>query len=145
MTTTIGPMLENCCGCCGDDGCKNTWAINIQSTNPECLRVDTSECWVVKLEPVCPPEVIAWENVTVDVIECEEDEDCNFKYKVNANSPDEKVKVCRTDTTPWYLSDKVEWDSWIVVEPVGCDSETNAKLRVSINPNWKPKIRRQST
>lgn len=139
MTSTIGPLLENCCGC-KDDGCNNKCSINIESTNPDCLRVDTSECWVVKLEPVCPPEVIAWENVTVDVIDCEEGEDCNFKYKVNANSPDEKVKVCRTDTTPWYLSDKVEWDNWIVVEPVGCDSETNAKLRVSINPNWKPKI-----
>ena len=133
MTTTIGPMLENCCGCCGDDGCKNTWAINIQSTNPECLRVDTSECWVVKLEPVCPPEVIAWENVTVDVIDCEEGADCSKKYKVNANCKDEKVKACDGDTTPGYLDEKLEAGHWIKITKDWCAEETNASLRISVD------------
>lgn len=129
---TVGPLLENCCGC-KDDGCNNKCSINIESTNPDCLRVDTSECWVVKLEPVCPPEVIAWDNVTVDVIDCEEGEDCNFKYKVNANCGDTKVKACPDDTTPWTLVEKLEEWKWITITTNWCDGDTNSSLIISVN------------
>lgn len=134
MTTTANWLLENCCNpCCGDGGCKNKWTINIQSTNPECLRVDTSECWVVKLEPVCPPVVEAWENVTVEATECEEWASCSKKYKVSANCKDELVKACPKDTKPWTLIEKLEAWQGIIISANWCDSETDASLRISVD------------
>lgn len=124
---------ECCNPCCGDGGCKSKWAINIMSTNPDCLRVDTSECWVVKLEPTCPPEVIAWDNVTVETIDCEEWESCSKKYKVSANCEDEKVKACEGDTTPWTLYDKLEAWHWITITKNWCDWSTNSSLRISVD------------
>lgn len=103
-----------CGGCCWNK-CKDNCWINIQSTN-ECLEVDTSECWVIKLTPACPPIVVAWENVTVDTAVC----DCSVLYIVNAKCEDEKVKACSWDT-PWYLDQKlVAWNR-IHIEPVWCD------------------------
>ena len=134
MTTSANPYLENCCSpCCGDNGCNNKWAINIMSTNPDCLGVDTSECWVVKLEPVCPPVVVWWDNVTVDVQECEEDENCSLKYVVNADCEDEKVKACDGDETPWYLDEKLEAWHGITITSVGCDWSWDASLRISVD------------
>ena len=129
---TVGPLLENCCGC-KDDGCNNKCSINIESTNPDCLRVDTSECWVVKLEPVCPPEVIAWSNVTVETIGCEEWASCSKKYKVSANCKDEKVKACPGDSTPWTLVEKLEEWKWITITTNWCDGDTNSSLIISVN------------
>lgn len=104
-----------CGGCCWTKCNDNHW-INIQSTN-ECLQVDTSECWVVKLTAACPPIVAAWENVTVDTLLC----DCTTVYVVNAECEDEKVKACSWDTSPWYLDNKiVAWDR-IHIETVWCD------------------------
>ena len=112
------------------------WAINIESVNPDCLRVDTSECWVVKLIPTCPPEVEAGSNVTVDTIYCEEWETCNVKkYIVNANCPDEKVKACKNDTTPWTLTEKLAAWHAITITPIGCEEETNSKLRIDVDEN----------
>lgn len=75
--------------------------MNVMSTNPDCLRVDTSECGVIKLEPVCPPVVVAGDDsINVVTEPCEEDENCSTKYIVTANCPDEKVKACEGDTTP---------------------------------------------
>lgn len=129
---TIGPLLENCCNpCCGDGGCNNKWTMNIVSANPDCLRVDTSECWTVKLEPVCPPVVVAWDNITVDVENCEEDESCSLKYIVNADCKDEKVKACDWDTTPGTLMDKLVAWTGISIDPVWCDWSTNSKLVIS--------------
>ena len=134
MTTTANPLLENCCGCCGDGGCKNTWAINIQSTNPECLRVDTSECWVVKLEPVCPPVVVAWDKtITVEVEDCEEGESCSKKYKVKANIEDEKVKACPNDTKAWTLIEKLEAWHAVTITANWCDWDTNSTLVIDVD------------
>ena len=143
MTTTANVMLENCCDPCPScwSGCKNDCPVNIQSTNPDCLRVDTSECWVIKLEPVCPPVVEAWENVTVDVEDCE-DEKCSKKYIVNAVCEDEKVKTCDNDASAWYLEDKIKArdGSWIVVNAIWCDSpDTDAYLELSIDSDKLPK------
>lgn len=124
---------ECCNPCCGDGGCKSKWTINIQSTNPDCLRVDTSECGVVKLEPTCPSKVIAWDNVTVETIECEEWESCSVKYKVSASCEDEKVKACDWDTTPWYLDEKIEAWHWITITKNWCDWDTNSSLRISVD------------
>ena len=154
MVTTANPLLENCCNSCSncpDDWeitevqlldadecqcwgccwgcCKDNHWINIQSTN-ECLEVDTSECWVVKLTAICPPVVVAWTNVTVDVEPCDDDEHCSTKYIVNSECIDEKVKACSWDTTPWYLNQKlVAWDR-IHIESVWCDWN-NAHLVIS--------------
>jgi len=135
MTTTANWLLENCCSpCCGwDGGCNNKWTINIESTKPECLRVDTSECWVVKLEPVCPPEVIAWENIIVDTVICEDDESCSKKYIVNANCKDEKVKACPKDTKPWTLIEKLEAWHAITITANWCDWDTDAALRIDVD------------
>lgn len=136
MTTTANPLLENCCGCCGDGGCKNTWTINIQSTNPECLRVDTSECWVVKLEPVCPPVVVAWDKtITVEVEDCEEGESCSKKYKVKANIEDEKVKACPNDTKAWTLIEKLEAWHAVTITANWCDWDTNSTLVIDVDEN----------
>jgi len=140
MTTTANPLLENCCNpCCQDSGCKSKWTINIQSTNPECLRVDTSECWVVKLEPTCPKVtyVWAWSNVTIKEVtppdECFMDwgECCEGWWEVTAL--DEKVKACKGDTTPWYLNQKIEAWHWINISLNWCDWDTNSSLIVSVD------------
>lgn len=136
MTTTANAMLENCCNpCCGwGDWCKNKWTINIESTNPHCLRVDTSECWVVKLEPVCPPVVEAWDDtIIVESVDCEEGADCSKKYKVKARCKDEKVKACDGDSTPGTLIDKLEEWSWITITPNWCSGGTNSTLVISVN------------
>lgn len=149
MTSTIGPLLENCCDPCPScwDGCKNTCSINIESTNPECLKVDTSECWVIKLEPKCPKVtyVEGWKNITIEEVippdECYADwGDCDIKGGWKINSTDEKVKACSWDTTPGYLSEKLEEWTWIIIEPEWCDGGNNAKIRISINPEVLPDI-----
>lgn len=161
MTTTANPLLENCCapcnnncpddweiteahtlpandcggGCCGQ--CSDKWGCNIVSTN-ECLDVDTTECGVVKLTAICPPIVVAWENVTVDVEDCDL-ENCSKKYIVNAECEDEKVKACSWDTTPGYLNQKIIWDGkFIDVDSVGCDWHSNSKIKISFNEDMLP-------
>lgn len=149
MTSTIGPLLENCCDPCPScwDECKNTCSINIESTNPECLKVDTSECWVIKLEPKCPKVtyVKAWENVTIEEVTPPDDcymdwGDCDIKGWWEVNASDEKVKACSWDTTPGYLSEKLEEGDGIIIEPQWCDGGENASLRISIDPDILPDI-----
>lgn len=148
MTSTIGPMLENCCNpcpCWGDD-CVETNKINLQSTN-DCLTIDTSECGVIKLTAECPkPTYIkAWDNVevkeTTPPSDCYMDWwDCWIEGWWEINALDEKVKACSGDTTPWYLSEKLEeWD-WIIIEPQWCGGWENASLKISIDPNALPEI-----
>ena len=110
------------CGCW--KGCKDNCWINIQSSNPDCLAVTTEECWVVTLHPTCPPIVVAWENVTVEVEECDGTESlapCSRKFIVNANCEDTKVKACEWDAHPWTLEDKLEAWSWIHINYSWCD------------------------
>lgn len=146
MTTTANAMLENCCSPCNDCGwgCKNDCPVNIQSTNPDCLRVDTSECWVVKLEPTCPKTtyVGAWDNVVIEEVTPPDDcymnwWDCWIKGWWKVNATDEKVKVCEDDTTPGYLDAKLEAWTWITLTPIGCDYN-NAVMRISINEEELP-------
>lgn len=141
MATTANALLENCCDPCPcDTGCKNTCPVNIQSTNPDCLRVDTSECWVVKLEPKCPRPtfVTAWDNVTVKDVTPPDDcfmdwGDCDIKGWREISATDEKVKACPSDTTPWTLTEKlVAWTN-ITITPIGCDWDTNSKLKISVS------------
>lgn len=142
---TVGPLLENCCNSCCDEGCKNTNPVNIQSTNPECLRVDTSECWVIKLEPTCPKPtyVKAWDNVTIREVTPPDDcyidwGECWIKGWWEVNATDEKVKACDWDTTPGYLDQKlIEWDG-IIITAIGCDWHTNSKLEISIDDDYFP-------
>ena len=142
MTTTANAMLENCCDPCPScwDGCKNTCPVNIQSTNPDCLKVDTSECWVVKLEPTCPKPtyVKAWDNVTIKEVTPPDDcymgwGDCWIKGWREVSSTDEKVKACPNDTTPWALSEKLQAWTNITITPIGCDWSTNSKLKISVS------------
>lgn len=148
MTTTANAMLENCCSPCNDcgGGCKNDCPVNIQSTNPDCLRVDTSECWVIKLEPACPRPtyVKGWLNVTISEVtppsDCYMDwGDCWILGWREINATDEKVKACSGDTTPGYLDEKLEEWTWIIITPVGCD-DSDSKIRISINPTILPKV-----
>lgn len=139
MTSTIWPLLENCCGC-QDDGCNNKWAINIVSTNPDCLRVDTSECWVVKLEPTCPKPtyVKAWDGVTIKQVVPPSDcyaswADCWIDGWREISSTDEMVKACENDTTPGTLLDKLEAWKWIDITKNWCDEHTNSKLVISVD------------
>lgn len=141
MATTANAFLENCCDPCPcDTGCKNDCPVNIQSTNPECLRVDTSECWVIKLEPKCPKVtyVEAWENVTVDEVTPPDDcymdwGDCDIKGWRKINSTDEKVKACPNDTTAGTLTEKLQAWTNITITPIGCDGNTNSKLKISVS------------
>ena len=123
-----------CWGCCSSKCNDNCW-INIQSTN-ECLTVDTSECGVVKLTSHCPPIVTAWDNVTVEVEECWQ-ENCSLNYIVSAECEDEKVKACSWDTTPGYLYNKLQEWPWILIDPVGCDW-SNSKVKISIDEDILP-------
>lgn len=149
MTTTANAMLENCCDPCPScwGGCKNDCPVNIQSTNPDCLRVDTSECWVVKLEPKCPKPtyVTAWDNVTIKEVTPPDDcyidwGDCWIKGWWEVSATDEKVKACSWDTTPGYLDEKLIEGEWITISHVGCDWNTNSKLKISVDddafPEW---------
>lgn len=169
MTTSANPLLENCCNpctSCPDDGpiidveildpsdcntnccwnsCSDNKWINIQSTN-DCLIVDTSECGVVKLTAECPRPtyVKAWQNVTVRDVTPPDDcyidwWDCWVKWWWEINATDEKVKACSWDTTPGYLNQKLEGSRWINVEEVGCDWNTNSKLRLTFNDELLPK------
>lgn len=142
MTTTANAMLENCCDPCPScwDGCKNNCPVNIQSTNPDCLRVDTSECWVVKLEPKCPKPtyVTAWDNVTIKEVTPPDDcyidwGDCWIKGWWEVSATDEKVKACSWDTTPGYLDEKLEAWRWINITKIWCDWGWNASLRISVD------------
>lgn len=130
-STVLDP--EDCnTNCCWKSCSDNRW-VNIQSSNPECLRVNTSECWVITLEPVCPPVVVAWDNVTVEVEDCEED-NCSKKYIVNANCDDRKVAACDGDIHPWTLSDKIEaWD-WINISTQWCNW-WDGHLVISVDPS----------
>lgn len=122
-----------CCNQCCDpcSSCSDSAWINIQSTN-DCLTVDTSECGVVKLTVDCPPEVVAWENVTVDVDN--DPTDWHTIYTVNAECDDKFVAVCGNDEEPGYLKDKVIAWTWITVETLWCDTAWwDAKLRISVN------------
>lgn len=123
-----------CGGCCSNK-CKDNCWINIQSTN-ECLSVDTSECWVVKLTSHCPPIVTAWQNVTVEVEDCWQD-NCSLNYIVSADCKDEKVKACDWDSTPWYLYNKLKPGTWIIIDPVWCDW-TDSKVQISIDEDILP-------
>ncbi len=123
-----------CWGCCSSK-CNDNCGINIQSTN-ECLTVDTSECGVVKLTSHCPPIVTAWENVTVDVEDCNQ-EWCSLNYIVSAQCKDEKVKACLWDSTPWTLIDKLEEGTWINIDAIGCDWN-DAKVRISVDTTILP-------
>lgn len=127
---------EDCNTSCCWKSCKDNCWINIQSTN-DCLVVDTSECWVIKLTAECPKPtyVKAWENITVTEVtppsDCYIDwEDCWIKGWWKISSTDEKVKACSWDSTPWYLNQKLQaWEN-ITIEPVGCDW-SNSKIRIS--------------
>ena len=128
----------DCCWCW--KGCKDNCWINIQSSNPDCLAVTTEECGVVTLHPTCPPIVVAWDNVTVEVEDCDWTESlapCSRKFIVNANCEDTKVKACSWDTTPSTLDNKLEAWSWIFIDPIGCDWD-NAKLRISFDDSVIP-------
>lgn len=135
MTTSAWSQLEPCCNQCNDCGwgCKDKCNCNIVSANPECLRVDVEECGKIVLDPVCPPVVIAWENVTVEEIPCEEWEHCSVKYEVNAECIDEKVKVCSSDTAG-FLADKFQAGDWISIDPI-CDGK-NSKIKISATWTW---------
>lgn len=126
-----GGCWNSCCPTKCNDNC---W-INIQSTN-ECLEVDTSECWVVKITSHCPPIVTAWDNVRVDVEDCWQP-NCSLNYIVSADCPDEKVKACSGDSTPGTLIEKLQKWPWIKIDSVGCDW-TNSKVKISIDEDYLP-------
>lgn len=140
-STILDP--EDCnTNCCWKKCSDNCW-INIQSTN-DCLVVDTSECWVIKLTAECPKPtyVKAWNNITVrDVTppsDCYVDWwDCDVKGWWEISSTDEKVKACDWDTTPWTLIDKLQPWTGINIDPVGCDG-SNSKLKISIDESILP-------
>ncbi len=134
--TSVEPLdSDECCswgcGCSCQTQCKDNCGINIQSTNPDCLSVDTSECWVVKLTPVCPPIVVAWDNVTVDVEDCELD-NCSKKYIVNAHWDDKYVTACDWDEYPGNLEEKIRAWAWIDIDAVWC-SGSDAHLVISVD------------
>lgn len=131
------------CGGCCSSWCKDNCWINIQSTN-ECLTVDTSECWVVKLTAECPKPtyVKAWDNITVEEETPPSDcysnwWDCWIKWWWKISSTDENVKACGNDSTPWTLIDKLEEGHWINIDPIGCDW-SNSKLRISLDDSALP-------
>lgn len=130
----------NCCWKTCNDNC---W-INIQSTS-DCLVVDTSECWVVKLTAICPKPtyVKAWSNVTVRDVTPPDDcyidgWDCWVKWWWEINATDEKVKACSGDTTPGFLIDKLQEWNWIIIDPIWCDGSTNSKIKISIDEDILP-------
>ena len=128
---------EDCNTNCCWKKCNDNCGINIQSTN-DCLTVDTSECGVVKLTAECPKPtyVKAWDNVTVDEVnppsDCYSDGwDCWIKGWWKISSTDEKVKACSWDSTPWYLYNKLQEWTWIIIDPVWCDW-SDSKVKISI-------------
>lgn len=129
---------EECWGCWRCWWCKDNCWINIQSTN-DCLTVDTSECWVIKLTAECPKPtyVKAWANVIVKditpVSDCYIDGwDCWVLGWWEVSATDEKVKACWGDTTPWTLLEKLKgWDN-VTIESVNC-SWWNAYLKIHAN------------
>ena len=137
-STILDP--EDCnTNCCWKKCSDNCW-INIQSTN-DCLVVDTSECWVIKLTAECPKPtyVKAWNNITVrDVTppsDCYIDWwDCSVKGWWEISSTDEKVKACWGDTTPGYLNQKLEAWTGIVIDEINC-WWWDASLRIGIK-DW---------
>lgn len=136
---------DDCWGCWSCWWCKDNCGINIQSTN-DCLTVDTSECWVIKLTAECPKPtyVKAGDNVTVRDItppsDCYIDwGECWTEGWWEVSSTDEKVKACSWDTTPWYLNQKIEaWDG-IEIDEVNC-WWWNAYLRIGIKDWTIPEI-----
>lgn len=132
---------EDCnTNCCWKSCSDNKW-INIQSTN-DCLTVDTSECGVVKLTAKCPKPtyVKAWDNVTVRDVTPPDDcyidwGDCGIDGWWEVSATDEKVKACSWDTTPGYLNQKLVAWNWINITEVGCDGNTDSKLRISVDPD----------
>lgn len=134
---------EDCnTNCCWKKCSDNCW-INIQSTN-DCLVVDTSECWVIKLTAECPKPtyVKAGDNVTVEEAtppdDCYQDGgDCWIKGWWKISSTDEKVKACGWDSTPWTLIDKLEAWTWINIDPIWCDW-SNSKLKISFDDSVLP-------
>ncbi len=141
-STILDP--EDCnTNCCWKKCSDNCW-INIQSTN-DCLVVDTSECWVIKLTAECPKPtyVKAWNNVTVKDVTPPDDcyidgGDCDVKGWREISSTDEKVKACSWDKDPWFLDEKLVGDKWITVEKVNCDSWVWSKLKLNFNENQLP-------
>ena len=128
------------CGCW--KGCKDNCWINIQSSNPDCLAVTTEECWVVTLHPTCPPIVVAWENVTVEVEECDGTESlapCSRKFIVSAECEDTKVKACEWDAHPWTLEDKLEAWSGIHIDYTWCN-DWDGKAIISFDDSVLPDI-----
>ena len=126
------------CGCW--KGCKDNCWINIQSDNPDCLSVTTEECGVVTLHPTCPPIVVAWDNVTVEVEECDGTESlapCSRKFIVNAQCEDTKVKACDWDAHPWTLEDKLEAWSGIFIDYTWCD-DWDGKAIISFDNSVLP-------
>ena len=140
-STVLDP--EDCnTNCCWKKCSDNCW-INIQSTN-DCLVVDTSECWVIKLTAECPKPtyVKAWNNITVrDVTppsDCYIDWwDCSVKGWWEISSTDEKVKACGWDSAPGYLRDKLQPWTWIKISSVWCDW-TDSKVKISIDEDILP-------
>lgn len=128
---------EDCnTNCCWKSCSDNCW-INIQSTN-DCLVVDTSECWVIKLTAECPKPtyVTAGDNITVKEITPPDDcymdwWDCDIKGWWEVSATDEKVKACSWDTTPGALNKKLKAGNWIVIDEVGC-WWWNAYLKIGI-------------
>ena len=131
---------EDCnTNCCWKKCSDNCW-INIQSTN-DCLVVDTSECWVIKLTAECPKPtyVKAWKNITIKDVTPPDDcyidwWDCGVKGWWEVSSTDETVKACGWDTTPGYLNEKLDAGNWIVIDEINC-WWGNAYLRIWIK-DW---------
>lgn len=131
----------NCC----NKGCNDNCGINIQSTN-DCLVVDTSECWVVKLTAECPRPtyVTAGDNVVVSEVtppsDCYIDGwDCGIKGWWKISSTDEKVKACSWDTTPWVLNKKLKAGDGIVIDEINCDG-WDAYLKIWIKDGTIPEV-----
>lgn len=144
-TTILDP--EECWGCWGCWSCwwcKDNCGINIQSTN-DCLTVDTSECWVIKLTAECPRPTYIKAGTNVTVRDITPPSDCYIDWGEcwtegwwEVSSTDEKVKACSWDTRPGYLIDKLEEGYWIIISPVGCDDEEST-VEIAIDPDQLPK------
>ncbi len=99
---------------------------------------------MVKLTAECPKPtyVKAWNNVTVTEVtppsDCYVDGwDCWIEWWWKIDSTDEKVKACSGDSTPWYLNQKLQEGTGIIIDEVWCDW-SNSKLRISIDEDILP-------
>ncbi len=108
-------MTCNTCNECNPCEKENTPCCELKVLAGDCVDVEEVN-WAYVVSATCPPRVVPWEGVTVDIYDSPE-EWYSVDYEVNAI--DNKVGACEADWHPGSLEEKLRVvDGWPITRRV---------------------------